>query len=75
MKMNYKFRRSLREAIERVGGMPPNATERQRWDALWKASHAGVLNLSMFYSAGFDDDHIDTALRDISRTWTPRTWK
>ena len=50
---------------EAITDMPTEATERQRWDALWRAVDAGRLNYSLFRP--YYDAHIDTALRKISR--------
>jgi hypothetical protein len=49
-----------------MGECLPNATERQRWDAMWRAVDAGSFDVGEFYKAGMNDDHIDTALRRVA---------
>ena len=50
--------------VAAITDMPPEATERQRWDALWRAVDAKRLDYSLFRP--YYDSHIDTALRRIS---------
>ncbi|KKM23514.1 hypothetical protein LCGC14_1614340, partial [marine sediment metagenome] len=48
--------------------MPPNATERQRWDALWESGvkpYSPLANGIRMYDY-MNDCHIDTALKRIS---------
>ena len=47
--------------------MPAGATERQRWDAMWRAVDGGWLDYRTM--AGYQDTHIDTALRRISKDY------
>jgi hypothetical protein len=63
MKMSDDLFDDLRAAIDSVGGLVPEASMRNRWDALWRSG----FNLSQLYKAGLNDDHIDTALRRIAR--------
>lgn len=61
----------LSVSIKEVIKLYPNAQEyykrngfsdkRFRWDCLW----ASKFNISDLYSEGLNDEHIDTALRDI----------
>ena len=60
MKMSQRLFEELRAAVS--PHMPPSATLRQRWDALWLSRHP----VEPFYKAGLHDGHIDTALRQIS---------
>lgn len=53
---------TMRDAIT---DMPAAATERQRWDALWRAVDAGRLDYGLFRP--YFDSHVDTALRRIAR--------
>ena len=62
MKVTKEDYATMREAIT---DLPEGANERERWDALWRAVDAGRLDYSMFRP--YYDDHIDTALRAISR--------
>lgn len=59
----------MRQAIT---DMPPNADMRERWDSLWRAVDAGRMNYTDLND--YLDDHIDTALRRISKddTTSPR---
>lgn len=41
------------------------STMRVRWDALW----ASNFTVNRFYNAGLNDDHIDSALRKIFRSY------
>jgi hypothetical protein len=66
MKANPLLVERLANAIKAHGGMPVNASERQRWDAMWRAVDAGAFDVGAFYTAGMNDDHIDTALRRIA---------
>jgi hypothetical protein len=45
--------------------MPPDPTERERWDALWAAVDAHELGYATL--GAYNDDHIDTALRRIGK--------
>ncbi len=47
--------------------MPPNANERERWDALWRAVDESGYESWRLYGPGIHDSHVDTALRRISR--------
>jgi hypothetical protein len=66
MKISPIVLEALAKAIAAHGGMPANATTRQRWDAMWRAVDAGAWDVSAFYKADMNDDHIDTALRRIA---------
>jgi hypothetical protein len=44
-----------------------DANLRQRWDALW----ASRFDVNQLYVAGLDDDHIDSALKDICNRCYP----
>jgi hypothetical protein len=63
IKLNPLMLDALGKAIAASGGVPHNATPRQRRDALRRAVAAGAWDMSAFYRADMTDDHIDTALR------------
>jgi hypothetical protein len=44
--------------------MPAEASERERWDALWRAVDSGRIGYDIFKP--YHDSHIDTALRRIA---------
>jgi len=67
MKIPQHVYAELKAAIAATGGVPPNANERERWDALWRAVDAGLFDVTVVYSMPGNDDHIDTALRRIAR--------
>lgn len=60
MKMKDNDYATMRQAVT---DMPPNPTERERWDALWRAVDSGRLSWDILH--GYQDAHIDTALRAI----------
>jgi hypothetical protein len=66
MKMPKALFDELQIAINAVGGLPANATERQRWNALWCAVDNRFFAVNRLYDAGLKDRHIDTALCEIS---------
>lgn len=51
-----------------VGPLPAACTERERWDALWRAVDSGKLSYSVLEP--YADAHIDTALRAIAASIT-----
>jgi len=51
----------IREAIT---DMPKDASERERWDAMWRAVDADRLEFMVL--SPYNDSHIDTALRRMS---------
>ena len=55
----------LATLVEGIGELSPNATERQRWDALWVAVDSGKINWDILQP--YQDAHIDTALRVIAK--------
>lgn len=55
---------NLKSAINAKGGIKPGASMRERWDALHASGHP----TAPLYKAGLNDDHIDTALRNIAGT-------
>lgn len=65
MKMSPELYRELENAI--WPRLPPirygPSTMRQRWDFLWASGY----DVNKLYKAGLNDDHIDTALRTITR--------
>lgn len=63
MKMSPELFAELSAAIARVGGLTPQAAMRTRWDQLWRSR----FNVMRLYNSGLDDEHIDTALRRISK--------
>jgi hypothetical protein len=64
MKMSQEFFTRLQEAIDNVaGGITPESTMRNRWDALWRSKFP----VNDLYNAGLNDEHIDTALRRMAR--------
>ena len=63
MKVTTEDYATLREA---VGAIPQNATERERWDAFWRACDSGRLSYEV-WAKPYYDDHIDTALRAIAK--------
>lgn len=67
MKVTPEDYAAMQEAIT---DMPAGASERARWDALWRAVDAGRLPWSILKP--YLDAHIDTALRKISREATTR---
>ncbi len=62
MKMSPELYSELKAAVAPIG-LIPEATMRNRWDALWASKYP----VNKLYNAGLNDDHIDTALRQIVR--------
>jgi hypothetical protein len=62
LKMSGTLFADLRAAIEATGGLVPDSSMRNRWDALWRSGFP----TQRLYAAGLNDDHIDTALRLIA---------
>lgn len=62
MKISKELLEELRAAIDAVGGITTGASLLQRWNTL----HASGYATSKLYTAGLNDDHIDTALRSIA---------
>ena len=68
MKMSRDDYVRLAEAIYAVTPAIRNPVTygmRARWDALWRAVDARLINVNDLYKVGLNDDHIDTALRRI----------
>lgn len=59
----------LKKAINAKGGIKQGASMRERWDAL----HGSGYSTKPLYDAGLNDDHIDTALRNIAGSSDGRT--
>ncbi len=59
---NVELYTALKQAVEPVMPKDGANSERKRWDALW----ASGFNVSPLYKAGFNDAHIDTALKQIA---------
>ncbi len=55
----------LATLTEGIGEIPPNATMRERWDALWVAVDSGKVDWDVLLP--YQDAHIDTALRVIAK--------
>ena len=63
MTFKMKISAELFDELKAVVRVPYEATERQRWDALWASGYP----VSKLYDAGLNDDHIDTALKAIAK--------
>jgi uncharacterized protein (DUF1800 family) len=70
MKMPLRQFRRLRKAIHSLGGLKPEATERERWDMFWRAHDTKSFDARDCFA--LMDAEIDTALRRIAsgRPWS-----
>jgi hypothetical protein len=75
MKMSVEHYAALSKAVTSLLDVDPDLVQRFkekgyspmriRWDAYWACD----LDKHLLYSAGYSDDHIDTALRKIVADW------
>lgn len=66
MKIRQEHLEHLRVAL--ADRLPPNATMRQRWDALYAAGLSRWICDNLY--SYMNDTHIDTALRSLSKGTT-----
>lgn len=54
-------------AASKTAGVQPNLinSQRCRWDLLAYAGSIGLISINALYDRGYNDDHLDTAMRKI----------